>query len=158
MAPGTALGTYTFVATGGGRTVRGGYTVSAQSKPILRVRPNDPADAIQPWQAFNPGETVMVDMAGYAPGSLAKVYLYRGIPGRLEQPHPGGRGLTDAIFEFAAEIGQMRLDRRGEGTFSIETQPDDRLTHYFVLSDPQQQGNLWYWNARFSLENLGHRE
>jgi hypothetical protein len=158
MAPGTALGTYTVVATGGGRTLRGGYTVDAQTRPILRVRANDPADAVQPWQAFNPGDAVSVDLAGYAPGSVVRFYLYRGIPGRMEQPRRGGNGTTEAIFEFAAEIGQMRLDRRGEGSFAIETRRDDPQTQYMVLSDPRQQGDQWDWNARFSLENLGHHE
>ena len=41
MMPGTVLGTYTFVAFAGGRFLRGGYTVEAQSKPLLRVRPTD---------------------------------------------------------------------------------------------------------------------
>jgi hypothetical protein len=127
LRPGTPLGRYEFVASAGGRSVNGGFTVKAPAKRILLV----PEDS----KSIGAGKPVTVHLAGYRPSERVKVYLYRWLAHR-----DVGTGQT--IFQYATSISETTTDRRGEAAITFPTEPDDPPGTYLVYSSPEQKNDL----------------
>jgi hypothetical protein len=129
MRPGTPLGRYEFVATAGGRSIRGGFTVKAPAKRILLVSPESNGN-------IRAGRAVTVHLAGYRPSERVTLYLYRWIDHR-------DVNTGETIFAYATSIGQTTIDGRGEAALNFPTEPDDPPGSYLVVSSPAQQNNLF---------------
>jgi len=129
LRPGTPLGRYTFVATAGGRSVSGGYTVKAPTQRILVAA----RDVDQQVMA---GRPVTVDLAGYRPSERVMLYLYRWVDHR-------DVGTGETIFEYATQIRELTTDQRGEAAIAFPTELDDPPGSYLVVSSPTQE-NLLY--------------
>jgi hypothetical protein len=123
LAAGMPLGAYAVNASDGANSSRGGYTVRPARSRIVKVASETPV--------FAPGQSIPVDLAGYRPGETVRLYLYRKV-GHREV----GTGQTD--WEYAAAIGEVRINGRGETSITIPTEPDDPAGEYRIMSDPRQ--------------------
>ena len=108
LRPGTPIGRYAFVASGGGRSINGGFTVKAPVKRILLV-PESSGD-------LRAGAPVTIHLAGYRRSERTTLYLYRWINHR-------DVGTGETIFQYATSIGDTTTDRRGEAAITLSTEP-----------------------------------
>jgi hypothetical protein len=127
LRPGTPIGRYEFVASAGGRSVKGGFTVKAPVKRILLV----PEDS----SSIAAGKPVTVHLAGYRPSESVKLYLYRWLDHR-------DVGTGETIFQYATLISETTTDRRGEAVITFPTEPDDPPGTYLVYGSPEQENSL----------------
>jgi hypothetical protein len=70
-----------------------------------------------------PGTNFRIGLAGFAPGSTVKLFLY------LLRIQDGG-------WTFLAILDPATMDQEGQALFSLHTEPDDPPGRYRVKTDP----------------------
>lgn len=140
--PGDPTGPYTVVAKQGATEASGTILVRSPAQPRLSVVP----------RSGPPGASFKIALAGYEPGALVPLRVYRCIgahPSVLNAEGDYQGEMTSYVY--LASLRPVRVDERGEAAYELSTAPHDPEGQYVIETGPPAQKGGAFFTRVFSL-------